>query len=388
MTAGLRTIGAIDSPSYFRKEWSGADGKYTNGVEKWNSYLCLIDIVAKTRGIGEAYPGWGAPGGWIPVNEFLSENGITWTANDDLRLYSKLAEQARGHQFNLGVAIAESKETMNMVTHNVRRFTGAVLALKRGRIDLAARHLGVVPPKRFLTPKGSVRRTRGDQKELTSKDVSSQWLELQYGWLPLLGDCYEGMKAFESHHNPARRTTIRVSSRVSRTYTVAAPPVYGGSPWSGTVTKHIQKRIICELTEQLSVPRSLGLEDPLTIAWEMVPFSFVADWFVPIGSYLDNLSIIPNLTGRFLVTTRRSGSGTAEGKEMPGGTRFFSDGTPPTYYSDKYWVKATAKASHLRVDRAVSTSISVPQPNFVGFQDAFSPKRLANAVSLLHQVLT
>lgn len=32
-----------------------------------------------------------------------------------------------------------------------------------------------------------------------------------------------------------------------------------------------------------------GFDKPLGVAWEATPFSFVADWFFPIGDYLKNL---------------------------------------------------------------------------------------------------
>lgn len=34
------------------------------------------------------------------------------------------------------------------------------------------------------------------------------------------------------------------------------------------------------------LPGRFGLLNPLSVAWELMPLSFVADWFLPIGSYL------------------------------------------------------------------------------------------------------
>jgi hypothetical protein len=33
-----------------------------------------------------------------------------------------------------------------------------------------------------------------------------------------------------------------------------------------------------------------GLLDPLAVAWELVPLSFVVDWFINVGSFLDSLT--------------------------------------------------------------------------------------------------
>jgi hypothetical protein len=39
----------------------------------------------------------------------------------------------------------------------------------------------------------------------------------------------------------------------------------------------------------LSTASELGLTNPLAVAWELVPFSFVVDWALPIGSFLNQI---------------------------------------------------------------------------------------------------
>jgi hypothetical protein len=36
--------------------------------------------------------------------------------------------------------------------------------------------------------------------------------------------------------------------------------------------------------------KTVGLLNPATVAWELVPYSFIADWFVPVGDYLTGLT--------------------------------------------------------------------------------------------------
>lgn len=40
----------------------------------------------------------------------------------------------------------------------------------------------------------------------------------------------------------------------------------------------------------LAMISQFGLANPLAIAWELVPFSFVLDWFVNVGDYLSSLT--------------------------------------------------------------------------------------------------
>lgn len=38
-----------------------------------------------------------------------------------------------------------------------------------------------------------------------------------------------------------------------------------------------------------------GLNNPSLIAWELVPYSFVVDWFLPVGDYLERLGAFSGL---------------------------------------------------------------------------------------------
>ncbi len=71
------------------------------------------------------------------------------------------------------------------------------------------------------------------------------------------------------------------------------------------------------MREALATQRSLGLTDPYSVAWDLLPFSFIADWFIPIGTYLDNYNIIPNISAEFLQIDKHVWEGQAYGKLCP-----------------------------------------------------------------------
>lgn len=33
-----------------------------------------------------------------------------------------------------------------------------------------------------------------------------------------------------------------------------------------------------------------GIDNPALLAWELLPYSFVVDWFLPVGNYLESLN--------------------------------------------------------------------------------------------------
>jgi hypothetical protein len=41
---------------------------------------------------------------------------------------------------------------------------------------------------------------------------------------------------------------------------------------------------------------AMGLTNPLLIAWELLPWSFVVDWFLPVGKFVENMDATAGLT--------------------------------------------------------------------------------------------
>lgn len=341
MTSGTKTEGVYNSTFYRYRTWSGTNGKVETVAgrkrTKWNNYTT-------TRIASSANPS--GSGNYIPFSApvYGSFSGL-FTSNDDIILQSKLVSAVRGHDFNLAVNIAQGKQTINMVVDNLSRIGNAFVSLKRGDLSTAARYLGTKPrPSR-----------------LSTNDIAGRWLEMQYGWLPMLGDTYEACNAWAELHKQ-RVSTVRVSRQVRR-----------NGITTGTTTNYTQttnavarKRLIYEMTESLSTQRSLGLLDPLSVAWEIIPYSFVVDWFIPIGSFLDNLSIIPSLSGRFCTTQTYQYWGVNVGTSSP--------------YKG-------AKRSLLRteVTRSITSGLSVAKPRFNRLDKALSPKRIWNSIALARQ---
>jgi hypothetical protein len=133
----------------------------------------------------------------------------------------------------------------------------------------------------------------------------------------------------------------------------------------------------------MGVARQLGLLDPLSVAWELLPWSFVIDWFIPIGAYLDVLNGIPALKGRFLTTEviRRVGIQGVPGVKSP----WYTLGMP-TYRSVIMGVLARPSLYHKKVSitRTYSEELPIPLPN-PHLGGAVHGRRLWNAIALAQQ---
>lgn len=351
------------------RTWTGGDGKWTNfaGVpaEQWNNYTATVESWVRT--------GLGFQVKWLAIygdNSVAVHNDFylagfafkadkAWTVNDTYTLYGRLLKKVKEHDFNLAVNIGQLHQTVDLLAGNLSKLGRAALALKRGNFSLAARQLGV-------RPKGT---------RLKTTDISGRWLELQYGWLPLLGDSYQAAKAFEAISNGPRSQTYRASFK------------HG---WEDNASQNgdlyvpykaeRRRSIIYELVEEMGVARQLGMEDPLSLAWELLPWSFVVDWFIPFGAYLDLINQMPALKGRFLTTEviRRDGiQGACALKSS-----FYTAGLP-AYRRQVVSITEIPRVHHkkLTISRTYSDSLPIPLPQPALF-GVVQGKKFWNAISL------
>jgi hypothetical protein len=207
-------------------------------------------------------------------------------ANEKVRLENKLASKIRGHQFSLSTAVAQPTLTIRMITDTALRITRSIRLLRQGNLPQAVYALGVKP--------------RGSHKKSvylpqSSYDVSGLWLEMQYGWRPLLSDVHDGAQALASVLE--RRVFSGVKASTHKQSNVS----YNNGGYTYGMYRECVRTIRCRYIELGTIP-SLGLADPASLAWEVLPFSFIADWFVPIGTYLDNRNILGHTIGQFLIT--------------------------------------------------------------------------------------
>lgn len=122
------------------------------------------------------------------------------------------------------------------------------------------------------------------------KAISSAWLEYRYGWSPLLSDIYGSLdESIRVVINNIERVKARSSEGIGDKRNVSAPSSVG--IFVGDV-RHSGK-YVCEIgvrfrTSGHNLNRWASL-NPVSIAWELTPYSFVVDWFLDIGGYIRNL---------------------------------------------------------------------------------------------------
>jgi hypothetical protein len=235
----------------------------------------------------------------------VTDPSASWLQTGSLqaKATSNLLKNLRDSAFNAAQAIGERKQTADLVAGTAKKVASSLRNLRKGNFARAASDLGVTPKKR------AGRRFNSQFSTDQAKATGNAWLELQYGWKPLLSDVYGAMETLAKANNPAgnpntiyKKATGRAKrSEEPRTVTRTSLPA-GYSGWdevtrSGKTTVIVKTGVTYSLSSQpLASLKSVGITNPLLLAWELLPYSFVVDWFMPIGNYLESLDATNGLS--------------------------------------------------------------------------------------------
>lgn len=278
---------------------------------------------------------------------------------------SRVLQRLKNSKVNLAVSLGEGRTTANMITNTATRIAKAGLALRRGSIHSAANLLGV--KRRYR----SENRFRKDFVSNPSKAVSNGWLELQYGWLPLMSDIYGAAEHLAYRNEKRDRASARASESDQQnwSYTNAPASVYrsGNRNFRVTYVTTVHFSITLNVLSEMG---QLGFTNPLEVAWELVPYSFVFDWFLPVGTYISNMDA-------------------TVGKSMLGGTRsmILDQETYTTVKGMGGSTYYTGQGDGYKKRRRVYVDVLTGWPtNYIPrLQNPFSPTRALNALALLRQ---
>jgi len=190
------------------------------------------------------------------------------------------------------VDIAEFKKTMQMLRNPIAGL---------GRLtDRIKRDMRRKAPKEGW-PKGYS----------LSDFVRDNWLQYRYGYLPLIGTIQGIYAAVTKPAVPLRRTSRGKSVVPPETIsftsnTTIGAPVGTGCGWNVTQTVkdtfsfEVRAGVLYESTFTVSDDLGLNLQAIPSTIWELVPYSFVSDWFINFGTWLD--AVTPRVGVRYLAS--------------------------------------------------------------------------------------
>jgi hypothetical protein len=286
------------------------------------------------------------------VTANIRNSGPLFSGRENSEALNKCYEKFKGkvydNQAQWAVNLVEWRQAEEMIFGAANTCRRAWNALRRGNFWQFLKELNLPREgKRWSKP----------------NEAAKKWLQYHFGWEPLFNDIYESCLILEKTLGP--RLVVARATKHGDFYR-DGKYVRFSLDVPGFYIRYLMQAKVEITNPNLHRATSLGLMNPLEVVWEVLPFSFVVDWFIPIGTFLNSFCPFFGLALTDSFTTR---SAFGHGRQ-------WQKGTPDQDYGE---------CSAWRVDRTYGISgPAFPVPKtFKGF----SPTRGATAISLLVQAL-
>lgn len=243
-------------------------------------------------------------------------------------LREKLAEA----KYNLGSSLAEYRET-------VKLFTGTAKSLHRA----------------FQVLRGKIPR-----RKLRVCSIPAAVLQYNFGIAPMVEDLYSSVEILR--HKLGRPLVRRDSVGIKVVNN--GPFTYGSYDYDAKSSFKQRATVYYQVNPNYTLSNEFDFGNPVEWIWELIPFSFVVDWALPIGNWLGTLDALLGVENIHGTVT----------------TRTFDQWTYRSNIKTQY-IGRIGEFSNATYQRDVITT--VPMPEFPAWSPSLSFKRAQNAVSLL-----
>lgn len=197
------------------------------------------------------------------------------------RCYSKLRAKLYRGSASLGVTAATYKEARGMIVDRYRTLT-----TKADNLLASA----LVSESRYSWRRGF--------RSRHLENLSSLHLEIIFGWTPLLQDIVAATTSVIQKSD--ERTFVTVSDQSQTLYKA------GIDTWHCEARVSYSAGVVIQNRNAWLAERA-GLINPLTVAWDLVPWSFVVNMFVNTGQLVQSVTDFAGLqfTDCYKTTSRR-----------------------------------------------------------------------------------
>lgn len=268
MALGYRTKGFIKGKTYVCRPWdvriNQGDVQTSSGYCPWGTYKRYFwDNKCVSSTLCFSWPTYLTYG--ATLNEPEINEAITC-----------LVAKARTADIDYGVMFAEMGETLRMIRNPLQ---GLRKILKK---SFGRKHL----PKE------------------TANAVSEQWLELRYGITPLINDIQSLIEGMDSRIEGKvyRKSTryllaeTKQKTDIGFTLATAIPNTLAFAGYKETIsTRKIYGKLYFRPTVSYRND-GLSVYDIPSTVWELIPFSFVLDWFAHLGKWITAMTPDPRIT--------------------------------------------------------------------------------------------
>ena len=175
-----------------------------------------------------------------------------------------------------GVLIGELKETLGMLRSPAKALLG--------KLDKYVSHVS--------------KRNRGNRnKESAKKVIADSWLEASFGWRPFLNDISDAYKLYQRIGQSEKTVKISAGATARRQISVMGTAQQGIGNTNVRDSAQVYEESHCRVkgeilvravTNTQTVLQQAGLtfDQFVPTAWELLPWSFLVDYFTNIGDIL------------------------------------------------------------------------------------------------------
>lgn len=210
------------------------------------------------------------------------------------RSYGILVRRLRGETAALGITLASWKQSLAMIVLRstaIRKFAQKCerKATRQQRVSRRQRRK---------------RKAQGLQSALPV-DSANLFLEGMFGWLPLVTDIYQAIKVMTDDVPGgwiSGGATEQKKIDIGKGY---YPPSGSLLSFEGTLKFRVKQTCMVRVTNpNVWLANKLGVINPALVVWDLVPWSFVVNWFANIPQVLGSVTDFAGVTVSNASTTR------------------------------------------------------------------------------------
>lgn len=218
-----------------------------------------------------------------PVYEIPKYNDADWSELTNVqnlvlnRAREKFFSKAN-QRVSLAVDILQRKQAYDMLTKRVVQAATAFRQMRKLELGNMLQTLGIKKPAGWRP---------------VVSGAGGLWLEFSYGWKPLVEDIHEATKVLSAPLDPQWIQESKVE-QFDRFYSTVFDG--GANNYAAIYGNKVVLKVFARVGGTVSVTnpnlqayKNAGLTNPAAWVWELIPYSFVADWFGNVGDFIESL---------------------------------------------------------------------------------------------------
>lgn len=264
-------------------------------------YISQSKIVGSSGQLGSARP--------TPWNEFKpyirSVPTPRWGSVQSFGLFPNTAGKAasmlnakildQANQWSAMVDAAELGQTVGLFRDLSRSLLGVSVGVIRRDPKLILESFGVKPTKKDRLYVRNTLRAVKRRKGTVGDAAADLWLQYRYGIRPLVKSLEDYRNALLADYNPELEVQVTYVEETKWTADEQKGS-YAGFDYhyreTGYAKRSVRYKAVVSFADSLKARiRGNPVAEALGTAWELIPYSFVLDWIVKVGDYINQLNL-------------------------------------------------------------------------------------------------